>query len=452
MRPVLAVLALGALGACTTTAPPRVDVQTPSAWQAAPALANAPRDAYWQDMTQDGVLQGLLNDAGAVADVDVARARLAEAQSLAQAARASLFPTLGATASAQAAAPERGVGVATTSGSVGLVAPLDLFGANQARAGSAAARADAAEAELAAARVAARRTVGQLYAALRTAQSSRASAQRQTRDAEDSLNLARARASAGLENGLAVAQAQAAADAARARIPVFAQAESQARLGLEAVLGLAPGALSAQLTPSSTPALSPAFTPDRLLDAPAAVLARRPDVRAAQARLAAAGLDARAALADRWPNLSLNAALTSTSASRGVDGGVATGGLSLAATLFDFGRLQALAQAAGARADAEAALYRRTVMFALSDVEREADRLLRAREEADAARAAVTSSRDQTELARIRYTSGLSSFIDVLLAQRAFADAEIALAGAEGRVTDAGVSLAAALGLGQDAP
>jgi outer membrane protein TolC len=118
--------------------------------------------------------------------------------------------------------------------------------------------------------------------------------------------------------------------------------------------------------------------------------------------------------------------------------------------LFDFGRLQALAQAADARAGAEAAIFQRTVINALSDVEKEAGRLLRAREEAAAARAAVASARDQAELARARYTSGLSSFLEVLLAERSYADAEIALAGADGRMIDAGVSLAAALGLGQE--
>jgi outer membrane protein TolC len=71
-------------------------------------------------------------------------------------------------------------------------------------------------------------------------------------------------------------------------------------------------------------------------------------------------------------------------------------------------------------------------------------------QEAAAARAAVASARDQAVLARARYTSGLSSFLEVLLAERSFADAEIALAAAVGRVTDAGVSLAAALGLGQE--
>jgi outer membrane protein TolC len=145
-------------------------------------------------------------------------------------------------------------------------------------------------------------------------------------------------------------------------------------------------------------------------------------------------------------------ALRGTDVSAGTSTALATGGVSLAAVLFDFGRLDALADAAGARAEAEAALYQRTVLFALAEVEQEVDRLQRAREEAAAARAAVASAADQAALARVRYTSGLSNFLDVLVAERAFADAEIALASAEGRVTDAGIGVAAALGLGQGAP
>jgi multidrug efflux system outer membrane protein len=430
MRASVSIVALGAaLSACATAPAPSSRPALPQTWQAAPISAPVADDAYWRTATQDQVLQRLLTDAGAVSDVAVAQARVREAQALARAARAALFPSLTSEARVQGAGAERGVGLTTSSGSLAVDAPLDPFGASRARTGAAGARTQAALADLSNARLSARRTAGQLYAALRAAQASRAAAERQTRDAEDSLSLARARAGAGLDTGLAVAQAQSAADSARARIPTFAQAETQARLGLEALLGQMPSALTATLAAATAATLEV----DRMLAIPAAVMARRPDVRAAEARLAAAGVEGRAAQADRWPTASLSAVLTET-----------------AATLFDFGRLKAIAQAANARAEAEAATYQRTIIDALADVETQVDRLLRAREEAAAARAAVASARDQAGLARARYTSGLSSFLEVLLAERNYADAEIALAGADGRVTDAGVSLAAALGLGQD--
>lgn len=434
------------LAACSTTTPRTPAVPLPVAWQAQGSPAEeAPADDWWRVATDDSILQDLLVRAGATEDVAIARARLAEADALLRAARASLLPALRASAGFEGVNLDPGDSFTRGEVGVSLESPLDVSGALRARSDAAGARRQAAEAGLAFARTESRRTAGQLYAALRVAQASGAAAERQARAADDSLALARARAAAGLDSGLAVAQAQSAADIARARLPGFRQAETQARLGLEALLGEFPGALALRLAPAPTPSLDV----DRLLDAPAAVIARRPDLRAAEARLAAAGLDAAAARADRWPTVSLAATLTQNGNSALPDFSLASAGLSAIGTLFDFGRLDALADAAGAEAEREAAAYRRSVSFALSEVEREADRAARAREEALANRAAAMSARDQATLARARYASGLSSFVDVLIAERAVADAEIAEAAAAGRVVDAGVSLAAALGLGQ---
>lgn len=414
----------------------------------APTPAASASLTYETLLAADPVLARLIADAGDVDDVAIARARLAEAEALRRAARATLFPALTVSGDAVASAAEDVAGAGRVSGGVSLAGPLDIAGAERSRAGAARARVAAADADLAQARLAARRTAGQLYATLRTAQTQRAAAQRQAEAAEDSFALAAARADAGLESGLALAQARTAAESARARIAPFAQAETAARLGLEALLGQRPGGFAQRLAPVAMVAID--VTP--LLDAPARLLAERPDVRAAEARLAAAGLDARAARADRWPTARLSLAATQTSLSRpfgvAADGGLAEAGLSLAATVFDFGRLKALADSAGARAQALAVEHRRTVTYALSDVAREQDRYARAREEARSYRTAAEAARDQVDLARARYASGLVSFIEVQVADRAYADAEIAQAAADGRANDAAIALAAALGLG----
>jgi outer membrane protein TolC len=442
----VAVLAF-ALGGCSTTRPVAPTFAVPAAWQAQTSPASAiPTDAWWRVATDDPVLQALLDEAGATEDVAIARARLAEADALLRAARAALLPTLGASADLEWRSRDPGDASTVGIAGVGVGAPLDISGALRARSGAAGEQRQAAAAELALARAESRRGAGQLYAALRAAQASLAAAERQSRAANQSLELAQARAGAGLDSELAVAQARTAADLARARLPGFRQAETQARLGLEALLGRPPGAYAQRFAPAPTRPLD--VTP--LLDAPVAVVARRADLRAAQARLAAAGLDATAAQADRWPTTTLTAAFTRTVDSGAPDLDLLVGGVAAVATLFDFGRLEALADAAGARAEREAAAYRRAVAFALGEVEREADRAARARDEALANRHAAASARDQAEMARARYTAGLSSFLDVLVAERALADAEIAHAVAEGRVVDAGVNLAGALGLGQE--
>jgi outer membrane protein, multidrug efflux system len=449
---LVAVLAASAMiGGCAGLAAGPQAVPAIPGYTAPAAFSDAPKqtalnaaDGWWREATQDPRFIALMERAGRVDDVVLARARLKEAQALLRAAQAGLLPALSTSARANRASADPGGSSTGSTFGLEAFAPIDLSGAGRARSSAAAARTLQAQAAVDAARLGARRLTGQLYAALRGAQTAKAAAERQAFAAADSLSLVQNRNAAGLENGLAVAQAKTAADAARARIPAFAQAEISARLGLEALLGLAPGALQADLGADRPPQIDAAG----LIDAPLAVLARRPDLRAAEAGLLAADLDARAAQRDRWPSLTLSALAQGVTLTGAPDITSTGAAVSIAATLFDFGRLEALASAAGARAEAAAVRYRQTAVAAVAEVEREASRLRQSLAEAEALRAAARSAMDQAQLARARYTSGLTPFTDVLLAERALADAEIALAAAEANAADAGVGLATALGLG----
>ena len=215
-------------------------------------------------------------------------------------------------------------------------------------------------------------------------------------------------------------------------------------MGLEALLAEPPGSLAATL---QADAAIPWPQLDRQAPSPAEWVLARPDLRAAGARLAAAGLDARAAQRDRLPSVSLSVLASTVSGDAmvtGTGGGI-TG--SILGTVFDFGRLRALADAAGARARAEAAAYERAVSDAVAEVETQAARVRHADETVRAQAAAVASSRDQVLLARTRYTSGLTSFLDVLIAERALLDARSAEASAKAERADAAFAYAAALGL-----
>lgn len=453
MRGALLLLAASAvaLSACAggpagPAAAPRAETvrieATPAVWTEAEAAAS-PADRAGP-VIADPVLETLMTQARAgvrIAGPELAAARLAEAEAQLKAARAGLLPRIGVGGSATATSPIVGPELRSGALSADLTAPIDINGAITARTRAAAAQTEVARAERDQAILAALRATGQLYAAVRTAQAQRAAAERGLASAEDSLSLASSRQKAGLDSGLAVAQATQARDTASARLPGIAQAEARARLGLELLLGKNPGDLAGAL---AAPAPAPVLNAGAVLDAPAAVLARRPDVRAARARLEAAGFDLAAARADRWPTLSLSALVSQTDANIGATGGLATLGLSLAGTLFDFGRLSALADAAGARADAAAITWRDTLLTAVSQTETEAGRLARA----SAARAgeadALASAREEARLARARYTSGLTSFRDVVAADSAVYAAESRLAAAQGEEADASFALAAA--------
>jgi outer membrane protein TolC len=330
-----------------------------------------------------------------------------------------------------------------TSSGPSLFIPIDVFGANQSRAQSARARAE--EAAFIKDRTAAqtRATLYELYVALRAAQAQIGVTQANQISATDSLSLAFARQRAGLETGLAVAQATSNRDAVAARLPNFQQAEVAARLGIEALLGKMPDTELIQLKDVKP---IPRFDLSRVDVAPDQWLVTRADLAAAQRRLQAAGLEARAARRDRLPTLSLTALATQTDARRGPDGLSGTGSVNLLVTLFDFGRLDALARASGAIAVTEANLYRQVVVNAVADVETQVSRVDLGQAAIVANDANVASAQDQARLARVRYTSGLSGFLDVLTAERAVFEAQSAAVEATRESALAEIALGLALG------
>lgn len=394
-------------------------------------------------VVKDPILEALLNQIPDSPDIVIAQARLDEARARLTAARAGLFPTLTGTASVLGTSADDSVGV--TSGAIGgnLQVPIDLFGANRGRVGATRARAEEAAYNKDRATALTRATLSQLYIALRTAQAQIAVTQANIVSATDSLSLATTRQRAGLETGLAVAQATSNRDAIAARLPAFQQSEIAARLGLEALLGKLPETLSAQVGPVKP---IPRFDISRADLAPDQWLATRADLLAGQRRLEAAGLEAKAARRDRYPSLSLSAVVNQNEASRGVTGLAGSASANLLLTLFDFGRLDAVARAAGANAQAQAALYRQLVINAVADVETQASRVARGNAAISANDANIASAQDQAQLARVRYTSGLSGFLEVLTAERAVYEAQSAGVVATGETALGEVALNLALG------
>jgi multidrug efflux system outer membrane protein len=184
------------------------------------------------------------------------------------------------------------------------------------------------------------------------------------------------------------------------------------------------------------------------------VLSRRPDLRAAERDLAAAGYDAAAARRDFWPSLSLTAAL----GSRAVDpenllaqsGALTQVAAALAAPLRSFGRLEGARDQADARRLAAAIAYRKAATEALDEVERALAAARSAAARSDALNRALGAAADQSRLASSRYRSGLAPFLEVLVAERAVFDAEANLAGARADAARAYAALNLAMGLGAD--
>jgi NodT family efflux transporter outer membrane factor (OMF) lipoprotein len=226
---------------------------------------------------------------------------------------------------------------------------------------------------------------------------------------------------------------------------------SALRDNLAVLTGAAPGALD-DLAPAAVP-LPPARV---AVGDPAALLARRPDIRAAERQLAAANAEIGVETARRFPQVSLMGliGIGGTSASDLFDTSqLSTIGLPrLSWSFLDFGRNAARVHGAEAARDAALADYDATVLGALQDAEAALARY-------GAARAAFAGSAERAQreeeiarLQRLRAAGGTLAPPDALQAERDAIGLRLAESHDRAALTLAYVSLAKALGLGWEPP
>jgi len=249
---------------------------------------------------------------------------------------------------------------------------IDLFGGLRRGAEAADAEAQAAQAEQLGVRVSVAAEAADAYFRVRGAQQRIAIAQEQVQTNARLLDLVKLRLDDGLSSSREVAQAEALVAQARVTIPPL-RIELQTQLNrLDVLMGAQPGTYAAELArPAVKPSLAvPAIS---VAQGPADLLRRRPDVIAAERRLAASNARIGAATAEYYPKLSLSALLGFESFSTGklfsAGSFQPVGVAGLRWRLFDFGRVDAeVAQARGANAEA-LANYRKTMLRATEDVE-----------------------------------------------------------------------------------
>jgi len=266
---------------------------------------------------------------------------------------------------------------------------------------------------------------------------------------EDSLDLARVRAEAGLGAELDVERQSAQLATTRALAPSLEAAAIQAIHRLGVLMGEEPGVLVDELSAARPLPVSPGAVPVGL---PADLLKRRPDIREAEAQVAAATARLGVARADLYPKLLLN----------GGSGrqGVSLSGLTLGAgnffsfgpaitlPIFNGGRIHAGIEAQRQRLDQALTQYQSAVLRSLEEAENALSAYGREKERREHLVAAVEASRQATMLANELYTRGLSDFLDVLDAQRQQLAAEDDLARSDTAVITNLVALYKALGGG----
>lgn len=449
----LALLAAGLIGGCAQLAPshPPREAAAPSEWANAGGVARAAATpemlaAWWQQFG-DSQLDGLIRRALAAApDLRVAVARLEQARAARDLASAGLAPRLGASLGATR---NDGGNSAQTLYKGGFDASweADLFGAQRYALAGAQADLQAVAANLDAARVALAAETANTYLALRSAQNRLAIARDNLTSQGETLELTVWRAQAGLVTQLDVEQARTNLEQTRAALPALEASRAEAEHRLAVLLGTAPGTLREEL---ANPRPLPAPPASIALAIPAETLRQRPDVRAAERTLAAETARSAQREAARLPSLTLAGTLGWQAATPAALGGAALQSLTatLAATLFDGGRLRAQAAVQDAVQRTAYANYQKTVLAALEDVENALVAYATARNREAARRSAAQAARNAATLARQLYQAGSSDFLKVLDAERTRLNAEDGLAVAQADVASAVVRLYKALGGG----
>jgi NodT family efflux transporter outer membrane factor (OMF) lipoprotein len=386
-------------------------------------------------------------------DILAAAARLEQADAQARIVGAALLPALTASAAGSYAQSSgttgSGVRPASRSGFVnGVLAAsfeLDLWGRNRDALRAALQVAEAAGYEEQVVRLSVQAAVVNAWLQLAAAQDRAALAEGNLANALRVLAVINARVAAGTGSALDRAQQESLVANLRATIPAFRQTAATARTALALLIGepvnrLRPG--RASLRTLRTPAAAPGL--------PSALLLRRPDIRRAEALLAAADADVAAARKALLPTIRLTA-----------DGGYASAALhtlirpesliwSLAAGLvqpiFDGGRLQAAAALSEAQRRELLELYRRAIVAGFVDVE---NALIAVRESTArlAARlVAVAKAREAFGLAERQLTEGTIDLQTLLNTQATLFQAEDGLIMDRLARLQAAVSLAQALG------
>ena len=435
---------------------------TPDSWQSAAALQtpDAARLASWWTTLNDPLLNEFIEQAIAQSPtVAQARARLAEARARYGVASAGLYPGVDASAGVNrtdADARDSGTGSAVGAAngdeiySAGLDASweIDLFGGQRRSVESAGAQVGASEADLRDVLVTLLGDVALSYVDVRTAQARLAYAERNLETQHELTDITHWQSEAGLATALEVEQANSSYEQTRAQLPSLDSSLRQSLNRLAVLTGQTPGALDARLTERKP---IPAAPLEVAAGVPADVLRRRPDIRAAERRLAAQTAEIGVAQAALYPSLSLNGAITLTSLAAGdVFDGVRTdrSGLVLTLPLFHGGALRQNVRAQGAVADQALATYESTVLAAYEEVENALTAWSNEHRRNESLVAAAASARVASELALMQYNSGLVDFQTVLTADRQLIVLEDSLAVSDGETTANYVRLYKALGGG----
>ncbi len=428
------------------------------AWQPAQPRDHESRGRWWAAFG-DPQLDRLL------AEVDVSNQTLAAAEAqfrqsvaLADSARAAWYPTatvgLSETRSRPSSTTGPVTGVATTKRTIWSMPvnaswEIDLWGRvrRSVEAGEATAQASAADLETA--RLSIRAQLAQNYFQLRAVDAQKALLASTVAAYARSLELTTNRYKSGVVARVDVAQAEAQLKSTQAQLIDLGVQRAQLEHAIAVLLGKPPGVFS---MPAASLSAVPPPVPAGL---PADLLERRPDIAAAERRVAAANAQVGVAKAAWFPTTTLSAAYGFQTAQSSqwftLPSRFWSIGPALAETIFDGGRRRAASDQARAAFEASVANYRQAVLTGFQEVEDNLAALRILEEEAAVQAEAVKAAQLVLEYSLNQYKAGITTYLQVVTAQATALSNQRTAADLLARRVTASVLLVKALGGGWEA-
>jgi len=425
------------------------DYKESGIWKHARPLAHVPRGEWWS-IFHDRELDSLIRRVNVSnQSLRSAVANAEQAAALVKAAKLAFLPTLDADASAiRSSGSSSGTTTSRVRNQQSIGASLsweiDLWGRLLHLARATTADAEAAAADVESLKLSLQAQTAQTYFSLRAVDAQRDLLETQIGSYQKSLDLTRNRYAQGVASRGDVAQAETQLASTQASAVDLKLQRATLEHALAVLVGVPPSALSLpeRTLARRTPGVSPG--------APSQLLERRPDIAAAERRVAAANERIGAARAAFFPSLTLDA----EGGWRGTSGLLAAPtrfwslGPTLAAPLFDRGQRLAEKARADAAYDGTVADYRQTVLTAMQETEDALAGLRLLAQQADAQDRAVRAARESERIALNQYKAGTVSYLNVAVVQAAALNAERASIELQAHRLNAAVALVKALGGG----
>ena len=417
-RVLLAGVCALALSACATTSPvPQLassDVPMAFEQPVADAAPIWPKPDWWRGFGSDELNGLIISAQSGNLDLAAAETRILQADARVRQVGSALLPTVSIGSDTNL---QTGSNATPTGLSLAASYEFDFWGRNRSLLTAAQASNRATRADRETVALTATATTATTYFQLLSLRERLEIARLNLENAESVLAVTDARVRNGAASPLELAQQRQTIAGQQAQIPQLEQQELETRAALAVLLGRPPEGFDVtarDLTAIEAPSVAPGL--------PSELLTRRPDVVTAEANLESANANLAVARAALLPSISLTA-------SGGISTGTLTGlvtnpiysagiGLSLAQTIFDAGRREAVTDEARAREQELLLSYRSTVITAFSEVETTLGSIANLNEEVAFREEQAAQSEIAFNIAQARYREGVDNFLVVLDAQR----------------------------------